>query len=219
MANRINVLIGFILVTVVSFGQVNLQANNVELYQKLDSNSFVRPAFKTFSIAVKAYNYAITDSNVKVLKPIITIIDYDLPSTERRLWVIDLESKKILHHILVAHGKNTGNNRALKFSNKIGSHQSSLGSFVTEGMYVGKHGSSLYLKGIEKKWNSNARKRAIVMHTADYVSRSFIMKHGRLGRSHGCPAIPNKEMGIMKEISGNSFLFIYHSSYLISTSY
>jgi len=148
---------------------------------------------------------------------IVTIIDFSKPSTEKRLFILDLEKQKILYHTYVAHGKNTGQNVATKFSNNKGSNQSSLGLFRTAESYQGKHGYSLRLDGLEKGFNDNARSRAVVMHSASYVSEGFIQKHGRLGRSWGCPALPvelSKE--IIDLIKEGSCLYIYadDSNYL-----
>ena len=141
---------------------------------------------------------------------IVTIIDFSKPSTEKRLFILDLKKQKILFHTFVAHGKNTGLNMATRFSNNKGSNQSSLGLFRTGESYQGKHGYSLRLDGLEKGINDNARSRAVVMHSASYVSEDFIEKHGRLGRSWGCPAVPvefSKE--IIDLIKGGSCLYIY----------
>ena len=141
---------------------------------------------------------------------IITIIDYSKPSTEERLFVIDLENKKILHSSLVAHGKNSGRNIANRFSNKSGSLMSSLGFFLTSETYYGKHGYSLRLIGLESQYNDKAIDRAIVIHKARYVSEDFIDKYGRLGRSWGCPALPVKNASdIINEIKDGTCLFIY----------
>ena len=148
---------------------------------------------------------------------IVTIIDFSKPSTEKRLFILDLEKQKVLYHTYVAHGKNTGQNMATKFSNNKGSNQSSLGLFRTAESYQGKHGYSLRLDGLEEGFNDNARSRAVVMHSASYVSEGFIQKHGRLGRSWGCPALPvelSKE--IIDLIKEGSCLYIYadDSNYL-----
>ena len=145
---------------------------------------------------------------------IITIIDFSLPSTAHRLWTINLETGEILFNTLVAHGRNTGQNIAEKFSNIPQSYQSSLGFYLTGKVYTGKHGHSLRLKGLEKNINDKAWERAIVIHGADYVSESFIKAHGRLGRSHGCPAIPPEiTEDFISTIKEGSLLFIYHPGY------
>jgi len=141
---------------------------------------------------------------------LVSIIDFSKPSTEKRLFVIDLKNQKLLHHTLVAHGKNSGLNEAKKFSNTNRSLQTSLGIYSTAEPYMGKHGFSLRLDGLERGFNDNARKRAIVIHGAEYVSTDFIEDHGRLGRSWGCPAIPPElTTDIINLIKGGSCLYIY----------
>ena len=141
---------------------------------------------------------------------LLTIIDFTKPSTEKRLFVIDLENNKLLYHTLVAHGKNTGLNIAEHFSNTSQSLQSSLGFYNTSEPYFGKHGYSLRLDGLEDNINDNARKRAIVIHGAWYVSEDFIEENGRLGRSWGCPALPVEQTReIIDLIKNGSCLYIY----------
>lgn len=141
---------------------------------------------------------------------IITIIDYTQPSTAKRCFVIDVKSRRLLYKTLVAHGLNTGANKARNFSNRKGAKTSSLGFYRTGNCYNGRHGYSLKLKGLEKKINHNAMERYIVMHKADYVSQEFIEQYGRLGRSWGCPALPvNVAKKIIDTIKGGSCLFIY----------
>lgn len=119
----------------------------------------------------------------------LVVIDFSLPSTERRLWLLDVPTGEILLHEHVAHGQGTGDNLARVFSNVPGSHTSSLGVFRAGEVYTGKHGRSLKLDGLEPGVNDLARERAIVIHAADYVSEDFIARQGRLGRSWGCPAV------------------------------
>ena len=143
-------------------------------------------------------------------KNILSIIDYSRPSTEKRFFVIDLEHKKLMYKCLVAHGKNSGDNYAKVFSNDTESLKSSLGFFLTAETYSGNHGYALKLDGLEKNINDNARVREIVIHGADYVSDAFIKKYGILGRSWGCPALPDDiSKEIIDKISGGSLIFIY----------
>ena len=143
---------------------------------------------------------------------ILTLIDFTKPSTERRLYMLDMKNHRVIRHSLVAHGKNSGNNYANSFSNTVSSLQSSLGFYVTGGTYEGEHGYSLYLNGMEPGINDNARERAIVMHAAKYVCEEYIQKHGRLGRSWGCPAVStNEHEAIISNIKNGSCLFIYHN--------
>ncbi|UII27235.1 murein L,D-transpeptidase catalytic domain family protein [Fulvivirga maritima] len=142
---------------------------------------------------------------------LLTLIDFRMSSNKKRLWIIDLKTHEVLYHTLVAHGRNSGNEFAKKFSNVPNSNTSSLGFYVTGETYSGKHGLSLRLDGVEAGFNNNARDRAIVMHGANYVDKSFTKNYGRLGRSFGCPSIP---MGLREEIipliAEKSCLFIYY---------
>jgi hypothetical protein len=134
---------------------------------------------------------------------VMTVIDYSLPSRERRLWVLDLERGDVLAHELVAHGKASGGDLAHDFSNAQGSNQSSLGTFVTGATYQGKHGLSLRLHGLDPALNSNAEARGIVVHAADYVNEGIVAQLGRLGRSEGCPAlnpaVASRIIGLIKD--------------------
>ncbi len=142
---------------------------------------------------------------------VLTVIDYSLPSTVPRLWVFDLESRVLLFHELVAHGKNTGANLATEFSNTRGSKQSSLGLFLTAGTYHGKNGYSLKLHGLEEGVNNLALERTIVLHGAWYVSEEFADRQGRLGRSWGCPAVSKGvAKALIDTIKDGTYLFIYY---------
>jgi hypothetical protein len=143
--------------------------------------------------------------------PTITIVDYSLPSTQPRLWVIDLAEKKILFHELVAHGRNSGEDRAIAFSDRPGSKMSSLGLYRTAETYSGKHGFSLRLDGLEPGFNDTARDRAIVLHGADYVGGGSIAKLGHLGRSWGCPAVRREvSRPLINRIRNGTALFVYY---------
>lgn len=141
---------------------------------------------------------------------IISIADFSLPSTQKRLFVIDLENFKLLFRTYVAHGRNSGTEYAKKFSNSPESHMSSLGFYVTRQTYFGEHGLSLRLEGEEKGINDNAASRAIVIHPADYVSENSVKSLGYLGRSYGCPALPKKLAApIIRTIKDGSCFFVY----------
>ncbi len=144
-------------------------------------------------------------------KNILTVIDYSLPSTEKRLWVFDLDNRSLSYYELVAHGMNTGANLATEFSNRHGSRQSSLGLFSTGKTYTGRNGYSLKLHGLERGINHEALARTIVIHGAWYVSDAHAKKHGRLGRSWGCPALETKvARPLIDAIKGGSLLFVYY---------
>lgn len=179
-----------------------------EVVQKLSLSGKISPAMiASFRNHVAAYlPYA--KSNV------VTLIDFSLPSTVKRLWTVSLQTGEVLLNTYVAHGRNSGNNEARQFSNVPESHQSSLGFYLTDQIYVGKHGNSMRLKGLEKNVNDNAWNRAIVVHGADYATYDFIQKYGRLGRSFGCPAIPPDVTDkFIQTVKDGSLLFIYHPGY------
>jgi hypothetical protein len=141
---------------------------------------------------------------------LLSIIDFSKPSTEKRYYLIDLANKTLLYNTYTSHGVNTGEDLAMSFSNKEGSRKSSLGFYLTAETYEGKHGTSLKLDGLERGFNHRARRRYIVIHSADYVTDSFIKENGRLGRSWGCPALPpDVTQDIIQKIKNGSVLFIY----------
>jgi hypothetical protein len=180
------------------------------LYQAIDFGCEEKPSFNIFKRAMVGF-YLLKQQNTLSAKDIVSIIDFSKSANDKRLWIIDLKNKKLLYHSLVAHGRNTGEVYAEKFSNTPHSNQSSLGFYVTTNTYIGKHGLSLRLSGIEHGINDKAESRAIVMHGADYVSDSFIKKVGRLGRSQGCPAIPYAiHEAVIRDIAGGTCLFIFH---------
>ena len=168
--------------------------------------------FDVFERAVTGYLNLKQANRLASGKQLLTVVDFDLPSTEKRLWVVDLASHKVLFHTLVAHGHNSGENQATAFSNTDASNMSSLGFYVTGGEYQGKHGHSLRLEGLDEGFNTNAAARAVVMHGAAYVSEEFIRQNGRLGRSLGCPALPMDQYAqIIDAVNGGTCLFIHKS--------
>ena len=141
---------------------------------------------------------------------LLVMVDYTKPSTEERLFIIDLRKKQLLISSLVTHGRGTGDLYATKFSNKNNSYSTSSGFYLTGKIYNGKHGESLELYGLEKGKNDNAKKRTIVMHSAYYANKAFAEKYGRLGRSKGCLALPTDlNTKIINLISGGVVLYIH----------
>lgn len=141
----------------------------------------------------------------------LAVIDFSLPSREERLWIFDLERGELLLKDLVAHGENSGNFKSTAFSNIEGSHQSSIGLFQARESYYGKHGYALRLDGLEPGFNDHARQRAIVIHGADYVNDSWVSKYGRIGRSHGCPAVDNQVVQqVVDNLKGGQLVFKYY---------
>ena len=164
---------------------------------------------KAFELAQQGFD-KLKEQGAILNDNIISIIDFSLPSTEKRLYVVDLKNYQVLYKTYVAHGKNSGTVMANSFSNSPSSYKSSLGFYKTLGTYVGKHGYSLKLEGLEKGINDNAYERAIVMHGADYVNPAYISKLGYIGRSQGCPAVASREATpIINTIKNGSCLFIY----------
>lgn len=143
---------------------------------------------------------------------ILSVIDYSKPSTQRRFWVFDVKTNRLLFKELVAHGKNSGDKVATKFSNQMGSMTSSIGLYVTaKNAYIGRHGYSLRLAGLDKGYNSHAEERAIVVHGAPYVSSEFARHYGRLGLSWGCPALnPQVVKPVIDNIKGGTLIFAYY---------
>ncbi len=170
----------------------------------------------SLGLSTQAYHKAITGflslvAAGAVPNPgILSIIDFSLPSTQKRLFILDTYSGKLLFNSLVAHGRNSGTLVATRFSNRRNSFMSSLGFYLTGAPFIGHHGYSLRLEGIEKGWNDNVFKRAIIMHPAKYVSEDHIRQWGFLGRSEGCPAIPQQlDKPIIDAIRGGNCLFVY----------
>lgn len=153
-------------------------------------------------------------------RSLVTIVDFSKLSRERRLWVVDVATGEILARELVAHGRNSGGDRADRFSNRSGSYQSSLGTFVTGSTYTGKHGRSLRLRGLDEGLNDNAFARAIVIHGADYVNEGIVKQLGRLGRSQGCPALsPAATARVIDLIRDGTTFFAYYPSPALAATF
>lgn len=190
------------------------------LYEEFAAENLNMPSRVSFTYALTGYSRL--EKENKIENRLLTIVDFSLPSTEKRIWILDMENNKVLYHTYVSHGKNTGGNMATDFSNTPNSLQSSLGFYVTAETYYGKNGLSLFIDGMEKEFNSKARERYVVIHGADYAKEESIKRLGRLGRSYGCPAVPTEvSKEIINTIKGGSALFIYHTSedYISKSSY
>jgi L,D-transpeptidase catalytic domain len=167
-------------------------------------------AREVLNLALRAVQCGVESGDLEA-PPTLTVIDYSRPSVEPRLWVFDLKTGKLLYKELVAHGRNTGENMATRFSDAMNSHQSSLGLFVTGDTYVGNNGYSLRLDGLEPGFNAQARDRAIVMHGAPYVDATVAAAQGRLGRSWGCPALREAAArDVIDTIRGGGVIFSYY---------
>lgn len=173
-----------------------------------------------FAMALDAASHAVARGEAEPRT--LTVIDFSLPSTQKRLWVYDLASRALLFHEHVAHGRGSGANMATAFSNVPESNQSSLGLFRTGEAYIGKHGLSLRLDGLERGINDRARERAIVIHGADYVNAATARTQGRLGRSLGCPAVrPEISKPLINAVKDGGLLFAYYpeQSWLEASAY
>lgn len=165
-----------------------------------------------FEMAMKGYEALLKEGKIQN-GSVLTVIDFSKPSTQKRLFVLDLDNMKLLYKTYVAHGRNSGKLYANRFSNKPESHMSSLGFYVTGNTYFGEHGYSLKLNGEEKGINDKAAQRAIVMHSADYASSDYAERLGYLGRSYGCPALPREvSKPIIETIKDGSCMFVYGQS-------
>jgi hypothetical protein len=199
-----------------------------EMFQQYVSTVYQTAKLQQAGLDINVFQKALTGYiNLKLANKlpqnssVITVVDFTKSSREKRMWIIDVVSNQLILNTLVAHGQGSGDDMANKFSNTNQSHQSSLGFYVTDDVYYGKHGRSLRLDGLDAGFNSNARARAVVLHAADYVSQGAIAQLGRLGRSHGCPAVsPEVVNQVINTIKGKSMLFIngndnrYTSKYL-----
>jgi hypothetical protein len=191
-----------------SIDKIASDAENNELLVKNlydECNLTDKLDYDVFKHAMDGYNSIdLTNRNL------LSIIDYSKPSSEKRFFIIDIENHKLIYQTLVAHGKKSGYLNATKFSNKYGSHKSSLGFFRTCNSYFGLRGYSLTLEGLEKGINDNARQRGIIIHGANYVDERLANGNGVIGRSWGCPAVSKKlSKEIINLLKGGSLLFIY----------
>ncbi|MEO8763491.1 MAG: murein L,D-transpeptidase catalytic domain family protein [Ginsengibacter sp.] len=200
-------------------------SNKSAVYDSLRLNS-LGLSKQAFDYALKGFNF-LRSMGKLTNDTIISIVDFSLSSSKKRLFVIDIKNYKILYNTYVAHGRNSGDEYAREFSNNPESFKSSLGFYVTQGTYKGEHGFSLHLEGEEKGINDNAYSRAIVMHCAAYVNEKYIRNKGYIGRSLGCPALPQKiYKPIIDKIKNGTCLFLYspdpyylsHSTFLQNAS-
>ena len=214
---RIALVIAFFLFLANSFGSNSNGKSNSLSYSNFIQTTYGELKFEGQKPDIEIYRKGLTGYlNLRKNKrlsdsALLTLIDFRLSSNKKRMWIIDLKQHKVIHHSLVAHGRNTGNEFAENFSDVPNSNSSSLGFYTTAETYYGKHGLSLRLDGLEKGFNGNARERAIVIHSAAYVSKGFSKNYGRIGRSLGCPSIPVKgHEEIINKLANGNCLFIYY---------
>jgi len=181
---------------------------NLSLYDSLRLNS-LGLGRQVFDYAMKGFNF-MKEMGTLGNEHIISIVDFSKPSSQKRLFIIDIKNYQVLFNTYVAHGMQSGKEFANKFSNKPESNKSSLGFYETLDTYMGGNGYSLRLKGMEHGINDNANRRAIVMHGAPYVDERLINSQGYIGRSWGCPAVPTRlSRPIIDKIKNGTCLFIY----------
>ncbi|MBB3700136.1 hypothetical protein FHS70_004298 [Flammeovirga yaeyamensis] len=180
----------------------------LSLYQKAKLQDYGL-SFQAFAKGLTGYLNLLNKGEIKNTR-ILSIVDFSQPSTNKRLYIIDIKKGVLLMNTLVAHGRNSGTLYADNFSNILNSKQSSCGFFKASETYFGKYGLSLKLDGLQKNINNKARERAIVIHPAKYVSETFVQQNGYLGRSFGCPALSYKDhKQVINTIKGGSVFFIY----------
>jgi hypothetical protein len=189
------------------------------LYNAIGLNDYGLSA-EAFAYAWKGYNRLLEKNQVK-RSAYITICDYSQSSANKRLYIIDVANEVLVTNTYVAHGKNSGSDYATRFSNTPESLQSSLGFYVTGNTYIGKHGLSLRINGVDRGYNDKALERTIVIHGAEYVSAARAKAGIFMGRSWGCPAVPQEESTkIINTIKEGTCLFIYHpgKNYLLGST-
>ncbi len=184
-----------------------------ELYNHIDFGSHAKLRQAVFIKAYTGYLHLRHNNYLSEEKSILSVCDFSLSANKPRLWVIDLDAKKVLFNTLVAHGEGTGEEYAGAFSNLPDSHQSSLGFYITGDTYMGNNGYSLRLAGMDTGYNDRAMDRAIVMHGAAYVSERFIRANRRIGRSWGCPAVPVEfSRPVINTVKDSTCLFVFYQN-------
>jgi hypothetical protein len=183
-----------------------------QLYQKLELGQRGLSK-KAFDLALRGFDKLLAHGKL-MNSAVLSIVDFSLPSTQKRLFVINMITQELIFFDYVAHGKNSGATIAKSFSNTINSLKSSLGFFVTQNTYTGRNGLSLALDGKEKGRNDHAIERSIVIHGAPYVNENFAAQKNGIGRSWGCPAVPEKiTKDLIETIKDGSCFFIYAPVY------
>ncbi len=190
---------------------VKVENHISSLYSQIDFSHCGRLSYDVFEKAYRGYLNLRNDGKLNLDRQVISVCDFSLSSVEKRLWVIDLASKKVLFNTYVAHGQGSGDDGSLSFSNRSSTHKSSIGFYVTGETYEGEHGTSLHLSGMDDGYNDAAYDRGIVVHGAAYVCDDYINRNDRLGRSWGCPAVPAAlSLPIINAIKDQTCLFIYY---------
>ncbi len=193
-------------------GPLNDESDSIKVLA-VSADHFEQDGLKSdvFEKALKAFEKA-KSTNVTT-KTVYTIIDLRMHSKEKRLWTVDLATGELLFNEVTTHGRHSDldhNGYLDSVSNTPQSKQTSVGLYRTAEVYTGKHGRSLRLDGLEEGFNDNARQRSIVIHGAEYAGDSFIKKHGKAGRSLGCPAVSDEVSdALISAIKEGALLFVY----------
>lgn len=188
-----------------------------EILKEESAGLYESMKLRRYGLTRKAFEYAYRGYKTLLLKghlsnaEVISICDFSQSSRRKRLYVIDIEEKKVLLNTYVAHGRNSGAEYARSFSNSPESHKSSLGFYVTRQTYFGQFGLALKIDGVESGINNNASDRNIVVHGSNYVGEKFLKGNKFNGRSFGCPAVPaGHTTKLINTIKNGTCLFIYH---------
>ena len=196
------------------------ELNIKELYNELNAAQYDL-SFTAFRYAYIGYQTMKKQHRLNN-KELFSIIDFTKDCNSKRFYTIDLEKMKIVYYTYVAHGKKSGERMATSFSDAVESNKSSIGFYITGNTYNGGNGYSLMLHGDEKGYNSNLAKRSVVVHAADYANEDYIARNGRMGRSLGCPALPeNIYKQVIETIKEKTMIFAYYNDakYLKTSKY
>ena len=196
------------------------ELNIKELYNELNAAQYAL-IFTAFRYAYIGYQTMKKQHRLNN-KELFSIIDFTKDCNSKRFYTIDLEKMKIVYYTYVAHGKKSGERMATSFSDAVESNKSSIGFYITGNTYNGGNGYSLILNGDEKGYNSNLAKRSVVVHAADYANEDYIARNGRMGRSLGCPALPeNIYKQVIETIKEKTMIFAYYNDakYLKTSKY
>ena len=196
------------------------ELNIKELYNELNAAQY-NLSFTAFRYAYIGYQTMKKQHRLNN-KELFSIIDFTKDCNSKRFYTIDLEKMKIVYYTYVAHGKKSGERMATSFSDAVESNKSSIGFYITGNTYNGGNGYSLILHGDEKGYNSNLAKRSVVVHAADYANEDYIARNGRMGRSLGCPALPeNIYKQVIETIKEKTMIFAYYNDakYLKTSKY
>lgn len=196
------------------------ELNIKELYNELNAAQYDL-SFTAFRYAYIGYQTMKKQHRLNN-KELFSIIDFTKDCNSKRFYTIDLEKMKIVYYTYVAHGKKSGERMATSFSDAVESNKSSIGFYITGNTYNGGNGYSLMLHGDEKGYNSNLAKRSVVVHAADYANEDYIASNGRMGRSLGCPALPeNIYKQVIETIKEKTMIFAYYNDakYLKTSKY